>query len=41
MYIGKTYGVTTFLHWTRRKALLLAASAIATTALVEVGGCAG
>lgn len=38
MHIGKSYGITAFLHWTRRKALLLAASAILLTSLVQLAG---
>ena len=38
MHIGKSYGISTFLHWTRRKALLLAASAGLVTALVQLAG---
>ncbi len=38
MHIGKSYGVLTFLRWTRRKALVLAASATGVTALYQLAG---
>lgn len=36
MHIGKSYCISTFFHWTRRKALLLAVSASCAVALVQV-----
>jgi putative membrane protein len=38
MHIGKSYGIIAFLRWTRRKALMLAASATVVTALYQLAG---
>lgn len=38
MHIGKSYSPREFLHWTRRKAYILAASATLITGLYQVGG---
>ena len=38
MHIGKSYGIVAFLRWTRRKALVLAASATVVTALYQLAG---
>ncbi|CAN7364408.1 bestrophin family ion channel [Pseudoduganella sp. LjRoot289] len=38
MHIGKSYGLLEFLRWTRRKAYILAAGAVAVTALYQLAG---
>jgi putative membrane protein len=39
MHVGKSYRLPEFLYWTRRRAWLAAASAIALTALYQAGEC--
>ena len=38
MHIGKSYGIIAFLRWTRRKAFVIAASALVVTGLYQVAG---
>jgi len=39
MHIGKSYRLPEFLYWTRRRACLAAAAAIASTILYQAGEC--